>query len=98
MILGCFFRLFNFRYVRDLSTKSQLLSEEYLELNSSSSIIIGTPLADNLQSSYDGTSNYRVKRQSPGRQQLCQTNYQYITPQAALNSQGAINFIVLYQT
>lgn len=31
---------------------------------------------------------HRIKRQSPGREQLCQTTYQYITPQAALNSQG----------
>lgn len=30
----------------------------------------------------------RVRRQSPGRQSLCQTNFQFITPKAALNSQG----------
>lgn len=35
-------------------------------------------------------NNRRAKRQSTGREQLCQTTYQYITPQAALNSQGKI--------
>lgn len=34
----------------------------------------------------------RKKRQSAGREQLCQTTYQYITPQAGLNSQGTNDF------
>lgn len=38
----------------------------------------------------DRSTNHRAKRQSAGREQLCQTTYQYITPQAALNSQGRI--------
>lgn len=38
----------------------------------------------------DRSTNRRGKRQSAGREQLCQTTYQYITPQAALNSQGRI--------
>lgn len=43
----------------------------------------------------DRTFSQRVKRQSTGREELCQTNYQYITPQAALSSQGA-RMILLY--
>lgn len=38
--------------------------------------------------SVDPNFGHRIKRQSTGREQLCQTTYQYITPQAALNSQG----------
>lgn len=38
----------------------------------------------------------RTKRQSPGRQSLCQANFQYITPKAALNSQGKI-FLMEFQ-
>lgn len=38
----------------------------------------------------------RVRRQSPGRQSLCQTNFQFITPKAALNSQGKLNEICIY--
>lgn len=37
----------------------------------------------------------RKKRQSAGREQLCQTTYQYITPQAGLNSQGINEFTCL---
>lgn len=42
------------------------------------------------------TFSQRVKRQSTEREELCQTNYQYITPQAALSSQGALMILLLY--
>lgn len=66
--------------------------------NSSESITMPTPVDELQQSasnlvqansrSIDRTDARRNKRQSSGREQLCQTTYQYITPQAALNSQG----------
>lgn len=43
----------------------------------------------------DHISNRRAKRQNADRQQLCQTTYQYITPQAALNSQGEHYILLL---
>lgn len=46
----------------------------------------------------DRSANRRSKRQSAGREQLCQTTYQYITPQAALNSQGRIFVFLKYRT
>lgn len=36
----------------------------------------------------DDESKKRSKRQSPGREALCQVNSQFVTPQAALNSRG----------
>lgn len=41
----------------------------------------------------DERNQHRAKRQSPGRQSLCQANFQYITPKAALNSQGKQHFM-----
>ncbi|XP_055843147.1 protein spaetzle 5 [Episyrphus balteatus] len=37
---------------------------------------------------------HRVKRQSEGRSQLCQTSSQFVMPQAALNSKGNWMFVV----
>lgn len=75
--------------MRDVASRARKVAN-----NSSESATIPTPV-DKLQqsssnhvsmsSSIDGRRN---KRQSSGREQLCQTTYQYITPQAALNSQG----------
>lgn len=36
----------------------------------------------------DDESKKRAKRQSPGREALCQVSSQFVTPQAALNSRG----------
>lgn len=44
------------------------------------------------------SSSQRTKRQSSGREELCQTNYQYITPQAALNSQGALIILLKFRS
>lgn len=81
------------RYVRDLS--SQLNGA----LNSSETLTPTTP-SDRSQQKFknhkplasynDIFPNYRAKRQSAGREQLCQATYQYVTPQAALNSQGIL--------
>lgn len=69
------------RFTRDLSSKHSQNDDE-LAKNATSNVLD------------DGKTNYRPKRQSPGRIELCQTNYQYITPQAGLNSQGNWMFIV----
>lgn len=75
--------------MRDVASRARKVAN-----NSSESATIPTPLnklqqsSSNhipMSSSIDGRRN---KRQSSGREQLCQTTYQYITPQAALNSQG----------
>lgn len=76
--------------MRDVASHARQITS-----NSSESITMPTP-ADELQQSasirdnrsIDRTDARRNKRQSSGREQLCQTTYQYITPQAALNSQG----------
>lgn len=64
-----------FRFARDLSVQSGVLDAQ--TFNSSAL----SPLPTSI-------SGHRAKRQSAGREQLCQTTFQYITPQAALNSQG----------
>lgn len=38
----------------------------------------------------DKGAKTRTKRQSPGRETLCKTSSQFITPQAALNNKGEI--------
>lgn len=38
--------------------------------------------------------NHRTKRQSPMREQLCETKSNYINPQAALNARGNWMYIV----
>lgn len=82
------------RYVRDISTHARFL--RHISTNSTLKATLAMP-ANNFQRSsfnqHDSLGlNHRSKRQSTGRrEQLCQTTYQYITPQAALNSQGKIN-------
>lgn len=82
------------RFARDISSRRRFSRET--ATNSSVIATMPTP-ANNLQrsggenipsESNAGYLSRRIKRQSAGREQLCQTTYQYITPQAALNSQG----------
>lgn len=86
--------LFPFRrYVRDIVSRPRF--PRRAPSNSSVPATIATP-ANQLQRSpsnepnepNDRYSGRRNKRQSAGRESLCETTYQYITPQAALNSQG----------
>ena len=44
--------------------------------------------ADSLFAQANNETSNRQKRQSPGREALCQVSTQFITPQAALNSRG----------
>lgn len=76
------FFLINSRFVRDLSKRK--LEEPFADGNTSATVSSKENGFD------DGKTNYRLKRQSPGRMELCETNFQYVTPQAALNSQGKI--------
>lgn len=71
-----FYHFLSQDFVRDLSKQ--------MDTNTSANI---SP-KENSFNYDDGKSDYRPKRQSPGRMELCETNYQYVTPQAALNSQG----------
>ncbi|XP_055318359.1 protein spaetzle 5 isoform X2 [Sitodiplosis mosellana] len=99
----------NQRYVRDVSLRTrfarQIPSNSSIEATlptpanhaqrSSSHQNELAGLNDRQTNSTDSQqTNRRPKRQSAGREQLCQTTYQYITPQAALNSQGNWMYIV----
>lgn len=84
------------RYTRDLASVSK-------NLTASSSYLVGRSRRDTLKTLFlrdfqdeEGEAENgskivekkRTKRQSPGRQTLCQVNSQFVTPQAALNSRG----------
>lgn len=87
------------RYVRDVSAQAKFSSN--FSKNSTveatrPTFINSVPRSSSNQLSLseltDRYTNRRTKRQSSGREQLCQTTYQYITPQAALNSQGKLYY------
>lgn len=42
------------------------------------------------------TNRTRTKRQSNGREALCQVNTQFVTPQAALNNRGGFIFFSVF--
>lgn len=87
------------RYVRDLSSHSHAknTSEKFPPVpptstknhrQSNSSDQFNVVPREALASYSDLFPNQRSKRQAFGKEQLCKSTYQYITPQAALNSQG----------
>lgn len=91
------------RYTRDLAPVSK-------NLTASSSSLVDRSRRDTLKTLFlrdfqdeEGAAENgnkivaqrRSKRQSPGRQTLCQVNSQFVTPQAALNSRGK-NLIVFF--
>ncbi|XP_031640221.1 protein spaetzle 5 isoform X1 [Contarinia nasturtii] len=89
------------RYARDVSAHSK--TSQYFSKNSTveatrpSYINTAQRSSSNqltLSELNDRYTNRRTKRQSTGREQLCQTTYQYVTPQAALNSQGQWMYVV----
>ncbi|XP_031640226.1 protein spaetzle 5 isoform X2 [Contarinia nasturtii] len=93
--------LINQRYARDVSAHSK--TSQYFSKNSTveatrpSYINTAQRSSSNqltLSELNDRYTNRRTKRQSTGREQLCQTTYQYVTPQAALNSQGQWMYVV----
>lgn len=75
------------------STLPTPMSNHLQHINSSKQSGINT--SKSTSAAVDSNGSHRIKRQSAGREQLCQTTYQYITPQAALNSQG--NAFFFYQ-
>lgn len=84
------------RYVRDLSTHSPAKNTTTEKLappttgqrrSSTAPPTSSDPRAP-LASYADLFPSHRSKRQAFGSEQLCKSTYQYITPQAALNSQG----------
>lgn len=96
-------QLFRFyRYIRDVVSHHRLPRHIFSNSSGIATVTQPTPLnvnhlhifnaSDSNQLSKKTTAERhdgpRRKRQSNGREQLCQTTYQYITPQAALNSQG----------
>lgn len=77
------------RYVRDIASRPRF--PRNAPSNSSVPATIATPANQLQRSSSTGPNDRyssRRKRQSAGRESLCEATYQYITPQAALNSQG----------
>lgn len=73
--------------VQSISTLPTSTSSHLPHFNSSRQHDI-SKVSKSSSAAIDSNSGHRIKRQSAGREQLCQTTYQYITPQAALNSQG----------
>lgn len=88
-----FFHLF--RYVRDLS--KQPISEA-LPVNTSAPIM-SSSVSSKKQIFEDLISEQKVKsrtkRQSAGRNALCETRTQFIQPQAALNNKGKFFSIIV---
>lgn len=81
-----------FRFSRDVS-KKEMFSYEDFDFTSTESPSNDTDVKLNEIERDDpiqikASRKLRVRRQSPGRQGLCQTNSQFIIPKAALNSQG----------
>lgn len=80
-----------YRYARDLSKKEIFTLDDFDFTTAKPSN--ETDISENIIEKEDShvfkeKGRSRLKRQSPGRESLCQANFQYITPQAALNSQG----------
>lgn len=85
----------HFRFTRDAS-KKEIFSYEDFDFTSTTSTEGPSNDTDTKLNEIEREDPYqikaarkpRVRRQSPGRQSLCQTNSQFILPKAALNSQG----------
>lgn len=88
-------KMFFFRYVRDLS--KQPISEA-LPVNTSAPIM-SSSVSSKKQIFEDLISEQKVKsrtkRQSAGRNALCETRTQFIQPQAALNNKGKFFSIIV---
>lgn len=83
------------RYVRDISSHRRLVREVANNTATAPTLVnhlhqFNSTDSRTVSESAESNAGHRIKRQSPGREQLCQTTYQYITPQAALNSQGKL--------
>lgn len=89
------------RYIRDLSAQSSKESHTLEEFDFNSAVGNRRNASDLHQDKNNrieaGEQNLyqlksarklRMKRETFGRQSLCQTNFQFITPKAALNAQG----------
>lgn len=86
------------RYVRDLS-RQPISEARPLETKSpimSSSISSKKQVFEDIISEQKVKS--RTKRQSPGRNSLCETRTQFIQPQAALNNKGKIFIKYIFES